>query len=74
MYTEERPRVNSHVENSWYINRHDHHYLRRTMGEHVGNVNTNRARSNSRYNQSKLEDIMIGEYYKRCRKEGPMRR
>ena len=35
----------SHVENSseWYINRHDHDYLRRTMGEHVGNVNTNRA-------------------------------
>jgi hypothetical protein len=38
MYTEERPRVDSHVENSleWYINHHYHHYLRRTMGKHVG--------------------------------------
>src|SRR5713101_6349165 len=59
MYTEECPRVDSHVENSskWYINRHDHHHLRRTMGEHVGNANTNRAQS--KYTQSKLEDIMI---------------
>jgi hypothetical protein len=46
MYTKERPRVDSHVGKSleWYIN---HHYLRRTMGEHVGNVNTNRAQSDT---------------------------
>jgi len=49
MYTKERPSVDSHVQESleWYVNHHDHHYLRITMGEHVGNVNTNRTQSNT---------------------------
>lgn len=54
MYTEESSGVDSHMENSLerYIKYHDHHYLRRTIGEHVGNINTSILKA-------QLEDIMI---------------
>lgn len=53
-FAEESPRVDSHVDNSLegYIKHHGHYYLRRTTGEHAGNVNINTLKA-------KLEDIMI---------------
>jgi len=62
MYT----KVNSHVENSLerYIHHRDHHYLQRTIGVRVGNVNTNTLKA-------KLDDIMIEGILQEVSQERP---